>query len=172
MTLHQQRPSRIARLATPDAGTDEPRALAVAGAQDGFSLPEVLVVTLIVGILAAVAIATLTGTATKATTIQAKELARNAETTAETIANEHAGSYAAVTLEELHAVEPTLPIAASTQQAYLSAVTHSESSYSITATATNGAELTIARAANGAVTRTCKSPSGKAYCSGVESSSW
>jgi type IV pilus assembly protein PilA len=139
---------------------------------DGFSLPELLVVMLIVGVLAAIAIPAFLSTTAKANDAQAKELVRNAETTAETIADEHGGSYANVTTTELAAVEPTIAITAGKQHAWLSNATPGANEYSITATATDGDELTIARAANGTVSRSCHSPKLKTGCSGAENSSW
>lgn len=139
---------------------------------DGFSLPELLVVLLIIGVLAAIAIPAFLSTTAKANDAQAKELVRNAQTTAETIANEHGGSYEDVTRTELAAVEPTIAIAESKQHAWLSNATPGASEYSITATATDGDELTIARAADGTVSRTCHSPELKTGCSGAENSSW
>ncbi len=138
----------------------------------GFSLPEVLVVVLIIGVLAAIAIPAFLSTTAKATDVQAKELARNAETTAETIALDHGGSYANVTPTELAAEEPTIPVTASKQHAWLSNTTSGANEYSVTATAANGDELTIARAADGTVSRTCHSPNTKTGCAGGEDSSW
>ena len=89
---------------------------------------------------------------------------RNAQTTAETIANEHGGSYANVTATELAAVEPTIAITESKQHAWLSNATPGANEYSITATATDGDELTISRAADGTVTRTCQSPELRTGC--------
>lgn len=140
---------------------------------DGFSLPELLVVMLIIGVLAAIAIPLFLSTTNKATDVQAKELARNAETATESYASDHAGSYANLSPTGVAAEEHTIAIAASTQHAYLSAATGSESEYTLTATATNGDELTITRAANGAVSRSCHSPKLKNGCNGAEnSSSW
>jgi prepilin-type N-terminal cleavage/methylation domain-containing protein len=137
----------------------------------GFSFPEVLVAILIVGVLAAVAIPSFLSTTAKASNVQAKELVRNSQTTAETIALGR-GGYANLTTTELAAVEPTIAIAPSKQHAYLSAVTSGTNEYSLTATASNGDELTITRAANGTVSRSCRSPTLKTGCNGGESSSW
>jgi type IV pilus assembly protein PilE len=137
----------------------------------GFSLPEVLVAILIVGVLAAVAIPSLLSTTAKANDVQAKELVRNAQTTAETIALDH-GGYANLTTTELAAVEPTIAIAPSDRHAYLSAVTSGADEYSLTATATDGDELTITRATNGTISRSCRSATLKTGCDRGERSSW
>lgn len=136
----------------------------------GFSLPELLVVLLIVGVLAAIAIPAFLSTTTAATDVQAKELVRSAQLAAETIALAHGGSYASLTTTELTAEEPTIPITASKQHAYLSSATGSEDEFAVTATATNGDELTIVRAPNGSVSRTCHSQTSD--CSGAENASW
>jgi type IV pilus assembly protein PilA len=167
MLLQSNPPHRTATGAQR-AGTS--RSSRLAHASDGFSLPEVLVVILIIGVLAAIAIPTFLSTTAKATDVQAKELVRNAQTAAETFAVDHAGSYAEVTPEALAAEDPTIATSASTQHAWLSSATGSSSEYTLTATATNNDELTLTRAADGTVTRSCHSKT--MDCSGAENSSW
>jgi type IV pilus assembly protein PilA len=137
---------------------------------DGFSLPELLVVILIIGVLAAIAIPTFLSNTAKATDVQAKEVARNAQTAAETFAMDHAGSYAELSAEGLAGEDPTLATAAGGQHAWLSSATGATSEYTLTATAANNDELTIKRAANGTITRTCHSKT--KGCAGAENSSW
>ncbi|HTA34785.1 MAG TPA: type II secretion system protein [Solirubrobacteraceae bacterium] len=139
-------------------------------ASDGFSLPELLVVILIIGVLAAIAIPTFLSNTAKATNVQAKELVRNAQSAAETFAVDHTGSYAEITPEGIAAEDPTIATATSTQHAWLSSATGSASEYTLTATATNNDELTIKRAADGTITRSCHSKT--TDCSGAENSSW
>ena len=141
-------------------------------AADGFSLIELLVVCLIIGILCAIAIPLFTSQQAKAQDAQAKEMARSAETTAESIATENNGSYEFVSAESLHETEPSVRIAPSETEAYLSGASSTTKSYSVTVKATNGDELTISRNESGVVTRTCASPVLKTGCSGAATSSW
>jgi type IV pilus assembly protein PilA len=144
--------------------------------EGGFTLIELLVVILIIGILAAIAIPSFLNQKGKAYDASAKELARTAETTAETIATDNGGSYANVGQAELHTYEKLLLTTAAEagNNAWLSAASGTATTYTVTATAANsGDEFTIAKAATGEVSRTCKSPNApKTGCSGKETGAW
>jgi type IV pilus assembly protein PilA len=124
--------------------------------ESGFTLIELLVVILIIGILAAIAIPSFLSQKGKAVDAQAKELARTMETTAETIATDNNGEYEKVKLAELHVYEPSIPIVASTTEAYGIEGTQGKEEYTVTAEATNGDKFTVTREKTGVIKRTCE----------------
>jgi type IV pilus assembly protein PilA len=138
----------------------------------GFSLIELLVVCLVIGILCAIAIPAFISQTAKAKDASAKEMVRSAMTAAESISTDHEGSYEQVNFGSLHETEPSVRVEESTTEAYLSAATSSDKSYSLTVKATDGDELTISRDESGHITRACSSPVLKTGCSEGASGSW
>lgn len=145
---------------------------ASAGAEQGFSLIELLVVCLVIAVLCAIAIPQFLSQGDKARDASAKELVHHAQVAAEAIATDNDGSYEDVTREEIRKVEPNIPVEKTEGNAYISAARSGRGEYTITATATDGDELTLTRSPSGAITRTCRSPISKKGCAEGETGNW
>lgn len=140
------------------------------GGDDGFTLIELLVVILIIGILAAIAIPSFLNQKSKASDAAAKELAHTAQVAIETLATDQNGSYlnANGNPAALQSYEATIQITSGNGNAYLSSVASTANTYTVTTTAaTSGDKFSINRLANGALVRSCQTPTGVSETAGT-----
>ncbi len=117
----------------------------------GFTLIELLVVILIIGILAAIAIPSFLSQKDKAGDASAKSFARNMQTAQETYFTDNA-TYANA-LTDLQDIEESLNDVPNPSRAPTAVGTRT--TFTVTATSNKEVVYTIARAADGRITRTC-----------------
>ncbi|MBJ7459474.1 MAG: type II secretion system protein [Thermoleophilaceae bacterium] len=145
--------------------------------EEGFTFVELLVVILIVGVLAAIAVPSFLSQGSKGLDACAKSMA----TTMHKAINAHvvqqpSQSYVGITVANLTAIEPSIrtngcgaatPVAIGLQPATGSCTGLSQAArYCVRATSRSGNIFTIARAANGVVTRVCRRNEPKGGCRG------
>lgn len=92
----------------------------------------------------------------------AEELALTAQLAIETLAIEHRGSYASASPAALHALAPAVQTRPSADRAYLSAVSATAHSYTLTSTSPDGHRFALMRSNAGTLSFTC-SPSRGAH---------
>ena len=128
-----------------------PRSHLRAGADDGFTLVEVLVVILIIGVLAAIALPAFLNQREKAQDSEAKTLVGAAATALQIYEGDHE-TYAASEVQ-LAEIEPALG------QANGFTTTGTRSTYTVTVDSRAGGTFAIEREADGTLLRTCTKPS-------------
>jgi type IV pilus assembly protein PilA len=126
--------------------------------EDGYSLPELLVVLLVIGLLAAIAMAVFLGQSSKAHDASAKENARNLASAVESCFADEADYTSCDTASAIGATN--LPYG--TGHGRVSVTASTATGYTIVASSMSGEDFTLERV-GGRLSRTC-APAGIAGC--------
>jgi prepilin-type N-terminal cleavage/methylation domain-containing protein len=137
--------------------------------EDGLTLVELLVATVLIGALAAIALPTFRGQGDKGSDAEAKAAAVEAAKAIESCAADHGGRYSECPKETLITIQPSL---ADAQDRFALAAT--ASTYRIVVTSKRGPEVafTMARAADGTTSRTCTTDGERGGCQVPTSGTW